>query len=63
MPELSMIGVQQRAARFLRENAIADENPRTVEIPIHHSDLSCAVSSSSSTAWQAKGALTLSFPS
>ena len=55
--------VQQRAARFLRGNAIADGNPRTVEMPIQHSDLSCAVSSSSSAAWQAKGALTPSFPS
>jgi hypothetical protein len=27
-------------------------------MPIQHSDLSCAVSSSSSAAWQAKGALT-----
>ena len=55
--------VQQRAARFLRGNAIADGNPRTVEMPIQHSDLSCAVSSSSSAAWQAKGALSPSFPS
>jgi hypothetical protein len=55
--------VQQQAARFLRGNAIADGNPRTVEMPIQHSDLSCAVSSSSSAAWQAKGALTPSFPS
>ena len=38
--------VQQRAARFLQGNAIANGNPRTVEIPIQQSDLSCAVSSS-----------------
>jgi hypothetical protein len=56
--------VQQRAARFLQENAIANENPRTVEMPIQQSDLSCAVSSSSFAAWQqAEDALTPSFPS
>jgi hypothetical protein len=28
--------VQQRAARFMRGNVIADGNPRTVEMPIQH---------------------------
>src|ERR1700730_12693110 len=55
--------VQQRAARFLQGNAFDDGNPRTVETPIHQPDLVCAVSSSGSAAWQAKGALTPSFPS
>jgi hypothetical protein len=47
---------------FCRETQSMMEIPGLLKCLSTSRDLFCAVSSSSSAAWQAKGALTLSFP-